>query len=257
MAPGAAEAKTSGCWGIDAKAAPATGSVEGKVGNKGDETGLLRETLRAGAVSVGPADVAMSRLAGVGSVTSRRLSPYEVLCGRLLIVGRIGAELTRWVARRESLGPGTATVRSFLDERKEVMEKERLGLGAFSGCDVEGRPRVWFVTLVANVAAMLSGVSGRLTKKTLSASSLVESSISSTPATTDLASTSIGLCFSSGNILLNPFAYATEPRRLASVRSLVILAVKNCVYSTSLSVLAEVCCSSVEVCSAVMDRRAP
>lgn len=236
---------------------PATGSVKRKVGNRGDDTGLLRETLRAGAVSVGPADVAISRLAGVGSVTSRWPSPYEVLRRHLLIVGRMGAELTRWLSRRESLGLDAVPVRSFLDERNEVMEKERLGLGAFSGWAVEGRPRVWFVTLVANVAAMLSGVSGRLTKKTLSASSLVESSTSSAPATTDLASTSMGLCLSSGNILLNPFAYATEPLRLASVRSLVILAVKNWVYSTSLLLLADVWCSSVEVCSAVMDRRAP
>jgi len=67
----------------------------------------------------------------------------------------------------------------------------------------------------------------------------------------------MGLCLSSGNILLNPFAYATEPLRLVSDRSFMILAVKNWVYSASLSVLAECGCSSMEVCSAVMDSRAP
>jgi len=75
----------------------------------------------------------------------------------------MGAELTRWLARRESLGLDTAPVRSFLDDRKEVMEKERLGRGACSGWDVEGRPRVWFASLDANMAVMLSGVSGLLT----------------------------------------------------------------------------------------------
>jgi hypothetical protein len=134
-----------------------------------------------------------------------------------------------------------------------VIEKERRGRVASSGWSVEGRLRDCDVSLVANTAVKLSGVPGRLKKyRTLSPSSLAESSTSSAPAATALASTSVGVCFSSGNILLKPPACADEPRLLASVRSLVIRAVKNWAYSTSLSVLAECSWSSMDGFSAVI-----
>jgi len=121
------------------------------------------------------------------------------------------------------------------------MEKERLGWEASFGGFVEEegqRRECCDVSLVASTADMLSGVSGLLMKKTLSPSSVVESSTSSVAAATDLASKRVGRCFSSGNILLNALGRAEEPS-LADIRSLVILAVKNCVYSVSLSVLAQ------------------
>jgi hypothetical protein len=225
---------------------------DGSVG-KGDDTEPPWRAWRADAAAVSgiPADVAMSRLANAaaGSVKSRRASPYEVLCGRLLIVGRMGAEYTRWLARRESLAPAAFAVRCSLDEeRRLVMEKERLGRDASSDCSAEGRLRDCEGSLVANTVVKLSGVPGL--KYTFSPSSLAESSTSSAPAATALASTSVGLCLSSGNILLKPPACADEPLLLTSVRSLVIRAVKNCAYSTSLSVLAS--WSSVEGFSAVI-----
>lgn len=75
--------------------------------------------------------------------------------------------------------------------------------------------------MVAITAVMLIGVPGRLTKKTLSPSSLAISSDGSAPAETDLARTSIGLWLPSENTRLNPFP---------------ALVVKNCAYSGSLSV---------------------
>lgn len=64
------------------------------------------------------------------------------------------------------------------------------------------------------------------------------------------------MCFSSGNTLLNPLAFAVEPRRAASVRRpLATLAVKYCVYSTSLSVLAECNGTSMDLSSAVLSSR--
>jgi hypothetical protein len=97
LAPGAAEAPTSAGAGRDIDAKTSTGRMSGCDGGnvgKGDDKEPPWRTWRADAVSGNPADVAMSRLtsAGVGSVKSRRASPYEVLCGRLLIVGRMGAE---------------------------------------------------------------------------------------------------------------------------------------------------------------------
>jgi hypothetical protein len=143
-----------------------------------------------------------------------------------------------------------AAVRCFLEEgRRSLMEKERLGRDALPEISIEGRVRDCEPSLVAITAVILRGVSGRLTKKTLSSSSLVDSSTSAAPATTDLASTSVGACFSSGKIRLKPLV---EPLLLESARSLVIRAVKNWAYSGSLSVLAECGCSSGAACPTVL-----
>lgn len=75
----------------------------------------------------------MLRLVRVGSVTRRRASAkYEKLLRRRLIVGVGGAELTRWLALRDSLPPRGLAVACFLvvEESRSVMEKERLGRAA-------------------------------------------------------------------------------------------------------------------------------
>lgn len=143
------------------------------------------------------------------------------------------------------------------------MEKERRGFVALSDTPAAGRVRDCERSdLVANMAAMLRGVPGLLTKKTLSLSpspspsSLVDSPKSSAPAATDLASTSVGACFMSGKTLLKPLTCATDPLRLANVRSFVTFAVKNCAYSTSLSVLAECMCESMDGSSTVISSSA-
>jgi hypothetical protein len=64
----------------------------------------------------------------------------------------------------------------------------------------------------------------------LSPSSLDTSSISSAFVETDLASTSVALCFSSGYILFMLLLWAVEPRLLERVFSFDIFAVKNWAY---------------------------
>jgi hypothetical protein len=197
----------------------------------------------------------MLRLLSAGSVTFLRASVYEMLLRRRLMVGTRGAELTRWLALRESLPPLDAlTVRClFADgESKSVMEKERLGREASSETSVEGCRRMrsralelGASVLVAITAVMLSGVPGLLIKKTLSPSSLTDSSISSAPADTDRASTSVGLCFPSGKILRKPCIFD-------NVRSLATLAVKKCAYSGSLSAFRNCRCSFIDASSAVI-----
>lgn len=161
---------------------------------------------------------------------------------------------------------GAEAIRCFLalaEESRSVIEKERRGRDASSERSVDGRERdcerptsLGASGLEANMAVMLSGVPGRLTKNTLSPSSLVESSRSSAPVVTDFASTSVGLCLSSGNILRNPPAVVDDALLFASVRSFAIFALKKCAYSTSLSVLAECNCSSIEGPSVVISSRA-
>lgn len=82
--------------------------------------------------------------------------------------------------------------------------------------------------LVVTMVVMSSGVPGLLTKNTLSPPSL---SSSSAPAEIDRASTSVGLCLPSGTIVRKPSAFDNG-------RSFPTLAVKKCVYSGSLTVLA-------------------
>lgn len=143
----------------------------------------------------------------------------------MVVVARTGAERTRCVARRRREDLETPAAKCFLDRARRSLSEERLGRDASSGCSL------------AASTGMLSGVSGRLTKKTLS--SLVESSSSGVPARTDFASTRAGKCFSSGTTLLKPLPSVMDPRFLVSVRSLVILVVKNCVYSASQSARGE------------------
>lgn len=191
---------------------------------------------------MGPAEEEISRRTRAGSVRSRRgNSPWAVLLCLLPMLGS-GAELTLWLALRASFAPGNLEVRCFLaldpGERKSVMEKDRRGRAASSGACAVGRPRcallsscAWDASFrVEMTAVMLIGVPGRLTKYTLSPSSLEVSSTSSAPfVDTDLANTSVGWCFSSGNILLSRLPFAMEPR-LLSVFSLDSFAVKKCAY---------------------------
>jgi hypothetical protein len=88
-------------------------------------------------------------------------------------------------------------------------------------------------------AVKLSGVPGLLTQKTLSPASLADSSTPSAPAEMALAMTNVGRYFSSGKMRLSRRAPALEWNRFDSVRCLMVLAAKNCVYSVSLSVLAD------------------
>jgi hypothetical protein len=105
-------------------------------------------------------------------------------------------------------------------------------------------------------AVKLSGVPGLLTQKTLSPASLADSSTPSAPAETALAMTNVGRYFSSGKMRLNRRAPALEWNRFDSVRCLMVLAVKNCVYSVSLSVLADEGLMSVDGASAAKCERA-
>jgi len=84
--PSAAEPTTSRCWGIDAKPCAATVSASTWREGWGGDIEPAWAVLRANPVSVGPADVAISRLANAGSAASCWYSPYEVLCGRLGII---------------------------------------------------------------------------------------------------------------------------------------------------------------------------
>ena len=108
------------------------------------------------------------------------------------------------------------------------MEKLRLGRDASSPTSV---------SVFDETTAVISGVAGRLTKKTLSQSSLADSSMLSVPAVMDRASTSVGRFFPSGRI-----------RR----KLLVFFAVKKCVYSGELPA-----CSSVDGRSMVVSRCPP
>lgn len=69
-----------------------------------------------------------------------------MLLRRRLMVGIIGAELTRWLDRRESFAAGALAARCLLalevDESRSVMEKERRGRDAWSVASVECLPRV-------------------------------------------------------------------------------------------------------------------
>lgn len=171
---------------------------------KGVDDAPPSSPLPADPASVVPADVAMARLAAAnaGSTTWRCDSPYDVLWGRVCMVGTRGAELTRWLARRRIVVPDAPAAAScFLEKERKSVKEERLVRNASSGSSIDGRLPVCVLSLVAN-AAMLNGVPGRLTEKTLSPSSLVESSSSGVAAATDLASTSVGKCFSSGTTLL-------------------------------------------------------
>lgn len=184
-----------------------------------------------------------------------------MLLRRRFMVGIKGAELVRWLALREGLPPddaaGAIRCRLADEESRSVMEKERRGREAWSGPSVEGRR--WAASselvlvaggggaasvLAEKTAVMLSGVPGLLMKKTLSLSSLAVSSMSSAPADTDRASTSVGVCLPSGTMRRNP-------RVFDNVRSFATLAVKKCANSGSL--LGIVCDGScVDASSAVI-----
>jgi hypothetical protein len=116
---------------------------------------------RADPTSVGPAEVAMARLAAASpgsAVVGRWDSPYDVLWGRLFMVERTGAELIRWLARRKRVGlDAPAAARCFLEKEKKSVKDERLVRNASSGSSVEGRLPACVLSLVAN-AAILNGV---------------------------------------------------------------------------------------------------
>jgi hypothetical protein len=147
---------------------------------------------------------------------------------------------------RDNFTPGNLEIRCFLalvpEERKSVIEKERLGRAVSSAISADRRPRYGLLSMalaesvaVARTAVMLIGVPGLLTKNTLSPSSLSVSLGSSAPADTAFASSSVGLCFSSGNTLLKLFMFAADPLLLDSDFSLATFALKNWEYSTSVS----------------------